>query len=120
MCYHIDGEVPADEALKLMPSDQGPRSHANHLWEKAARLQARQVDLEAIEEELKRQRQNLARQQAAQPPSNDDNACTGAPSTLRFPRVAYNIAPARLREQFESQNSSLSVSSPILVEILSI
>jgi hypothetical protein len=44
-CYHIDGEVLAEEALRLMPLDQSPRS-----------LRARQVDLEATEAELERQR----------------------------------------------------------------
>jgi hypothetical protein len=55
------------------------------------------VDLEAIEVELECQRQDFARQQAAQPPINDDNAYTGAPSTLRFPRAAYNMAAIAYR-----------------------
>jgi hypothetical protein len=38
VCYHIDGEDPIEEALELMPLDQSPRSHANYLWEKEARL----------------------------------------------------------------------------------
>ena len=56
MCYHIDGEVLAEEASELTPSDRSPHSHANYLWEKAVRLQAQQVDLEAVEAELERQR----------------------------------------------------------------
>jgi hypothetical protein len=32
-----------------------------------------------------------------QPPINEDDACTGAPSTLRFPREAYNMAAATYR-----------------------
>ena len=56
MCYHIDGEVPANEAPKVMPPDQSPRSHVNYLQEKAARLQARRVDLEATKAKLERQR----------------------------------------------------------------
>ena len=40
MCYHIDGEVPANEVPELTPPDQGPHSRANYLWEKVAHLQA--------------------------------------------------------------------------------
>ena len=94
MCYYINGEVPTDEAPKLMPPDLSPRSHTNYLQEKADRLRARQVDLEATEAEIEHQRQDLAWQQATQPPRNDDDARTGAPSTLRFPRAAYNMAAA--------------------------
>jgi hypothetical protein len=38
MCYHIDGEVPLEEAPKLTPLDQSPYSHAIYLQEKADRL----------------------------------------------------------------------------------
>jgi hypothetical protein len=31
MCYHIDGKVPIEEALELMPSDQSPRCRMNYL-----------------------------------------------------------------------------------------
>ena len=31
MCYHINGEVLAEEAPGLMPSDQSPRNHAAYL-----------------------------------------------------------------------------------------
>jgi hypothetical protein len=31
MCYHIDGEVPPEEAPKLTPLDQSPRSHVIYL-----------------------------------------------------------------------------------------
>ena len=41
MCYHIDGEVLAEEAPGLTPSDQSPRSHAAYLQEKEDRLRAR-------------------------------------------------------------------------------
>ena len=46
------GEVPAKEALELMPPDQSPRSRAAYLQEKANCLRAQQVDLEAAEAEL--------------------------------------------------------------------
>ena len=41
MCYHIDGEVLADEAPGLMPPDQSPRNHVAYLQEKEDRLWAR-------------------------------------------------------------------------------
>ena len=56
MCYHINGE----EAPRLTPLDQSPRSHAAYLQEKRDRLWARQVDLEAAEAELEHQRQDHA------------------------------------------------------------
>jgi hypothetical protein len=59
MCYHIDGEDPIEEVPMLTPPDQSPRSSANYLQEKVARLHAQQVDLEAAEAELKLQRQEL-------------------------------------------------------------
>ena len=31
MCYHIDGEVLVEEAPRLMPLDQSPRSHMAYL-----------------------------------------------------------------------------------------
>jgi hypothetical protein len=45
---------------ELMPSDQSPCSYAKYLCEKAAHLQAWQVDLEAAEAELERQKEELA------------------------------------------------------------
>jgi len=56
MCYNIDGEDPTEEAPGLTPLDQSPHSLAAYLQEKADRLRARQVDLEATEAELERQR----------------------------------------------------------------
>ena len=56
MCYHIDSEVLTDEAPKLTPPDQSPRSRAAYLQEKADRLRPWQVDLEATEAELEHQR----------------------------------------------------------------
>jgi hypothetical protein len=56
MCFHIDSENPVEEAPKLTPPHQSPRSYANYLHEKAARPQAQQADLEATETELKHQR----------------------------------------------------------------
>jgi hypothetical protein len=85
MCYHIDGEVPLEEAPELTPLDQSPHSHAIYLQEKVDCLRALHVDLEAAEAELERQRQDFAWQQAAQPLGNDDDVRKGAPSTLRFP-----------------------------------
>ena len=52
------------------------------------------MDLEAAEAELECQRQELARQQAAQPPIDDDDTRSGAPSMPRFPRAAYNMVAA--------------------------
>ena len=63
-----------------------------YLQEKVDRLHARQVDLEAVEVELKCQRQDFVRYQAAHPLGGDDNARTVAPSGLCFPCVAYNMA----------------------------
>jgi hypothetical protein len=40
MCYQIDGEVLAEEAPRLMPSDQSPRSYTTYLKEKEDRLWA--------------------------------------------------------------------------------
>jgi hypothetical protein len=60
MCYHINGEVPAEEAPELTPPDLSPRSHVNYLQEKANRLRARQEDLEATEAELRHQKQHFA------------------------------------------------------------
>jgi hypothetical protein len=94
MYYHIDNEVQPKEAPGLTPSDQSPRSHAANLQEKVNRLRARQVDLEAAEAELERQRQDFARQQTTHHLGDDDDARTGAPSGLRFPRTAYNMAAA--------------------------
>lgn len=38
-CFHIDGEIPADEAPELTSLDlMSPRSHAKYLREKAVRL----------------------------------------------------------------------------------
>jgi hypothetical protein len=56
MCYHTDGELLLEEVPGLMPPDQSPRSRAIYLQEKADRLRARQVDLEAAEAELECQR----------------------------------------------------------------
>jgi hypothetical protein len=56
MCYHIDSEVPPQEAPELMPSDQSPRSHVIYLQEKVNRLWARQVDLKDVEAGLECQR----------------------------------------------------------------
>jgi len=88
MCFHIDIEDHVNDA---------PELQVDYLREKAAHLQAWQVDLEATEAEPERQRQELARQQAAHPPIDDDGARTGAPSMLRFPRTAYNMAAAACR-----------------------
>jgi hypothetical protein len=60
MCYHINGEVLAEEAPRLTPSDQSPCSCTTYLQEKEDHLRARQVDLEAVEAELECQRQDLA------------------------------------------------------------
>jgi hypothetical protein len=38
MCYHIDGEVPIEEAPELTPSDLSPCSRVNYLQEKVDRL----------------------------------------------------------------------------------
>lgn len=54
------------------------------------------MDLEAAKAELKRQREELACQQAVLP-VDDDDAHVGAPSLLCFPRVAYNMAAAACR-----------------------
>ena len=43
-----------------MPPDQSPRNHVPYHQEKVDRLRSQQVDLEAIEAELERQRQNFA------------------------------------------------------------
>jgi hypothetical protein len=48
-------------------------------------LHARQVDLEAAEVELERQRQDFVHQQAAHPLGDNDDACIGAPGGLCFP-----------------------------------
>jgi hypothetical protein len=56
MCYHIDSEVPPQEAPELMLPDQSPHSHVIYLQEKANRLWARQVDLKAAEAGLECQR----------------------------------------------------------------
>jgi predicted negative regulator of RcsB-dependent stress response len=52
------------------------------------------VDLEAAKAKLECQREDFARQQVVQPLGNNDDTHTGAPSTLRFPHVAYNMAAA--------------------------
>jgi hypothetical protein len=56
MCYHIDGEVLAEEAPGLTPLDQSPCSCVAHLQEKEDCLRALQVDLEAAEAEIERQK----------------------------------------------------------------
>jgi hypothetical protein len=63
-----------------------------YLQEKADRLRARQVNLEAAKAELKHQRQDLVRQQDAHPLGDNDDARMGAPSGLCFPHVTYNMA----------------------------
>jgi hypothetical protein len=84
-----------------MSSDQSPCSHMNYLQEKATRLQAWQVDLEAVEAELELRRQELARLQAMQPPVNDDDACMGLlapcaspgrPTTWRPPPIGWRTS----------------------------
>ena len=60
MCYHIDGEVSSKVSPEFTPLDQSPCSHAIYLQEKVDRLWAWQVDLEAAEVELERQRLDLA------------------------------------------------------------
>ena len=52
MCYHVDGDDHAEKAPRLTPPDESPCSRVAYLQEKADRLCARQVDLEAIEAEL--------------------------------------------------------------------
>ena len=54
MCFHVDGDDLAEEAPRLMPLDLSPHSCVAYLQEKADRLHAHQVDLEAAEAELKR------------------------------------------------------------------
>jgi hypothetical protein len=56
MCYHIDGEVVLEEAPRLTPLHQSPRKRMAYLQEQVNRLRARQVDFEATEVELERQR----------------------------------------------------------------
>jgi hypothetical protein len=68
-----------------MPLDQSPHSHVAYLQEKADHLRARQVNLEAVEAELERQRLDFAWQQATHPLGDDDDTRMGAPSGLRFP-----------------------------------
>jgi hypothetical protein len=63
-----------------------------YLQEKADRLRAWQVDLEAVEVELERQRQDFARQQTIHPLGDDNDARTGDPSGLCFPHAVYNMA----------------------------
>jgi hypothetical protein len=53
--------------------------------------------MEAVEVEPEHQRPDFARQQVMQPLNNDDDDRTGAPSTLRFPRAAYNMAVTTYR-----------------------
>lgn len=65
MCFHIDGDHLTEDAPKLMPLDHCPYSSVEYLREKTTHLQARQADLEATEAELKWQRQEFERQQAA-------------------------------------------------------
>jgi hypothetical protein len=48
-----------------MSPDQSPRSHVEYLREKVLRLRSLLMDLKVIEAELERQREELARQQAA-------------------------------------------------------
>jgi hypothetical protein len=48
--------------------------------------------MEAAEVELEHQRQDFALQYVMQPLNNDNDARTGAPRTLHFPRAAYNMA----------------------------
>jgi len=55
------------------------------------------VDLEGAEAELECQRQDLAWQQDAQPPSNNNDAHTVVSGTMRFPQAAYNMAVAAYR-----------------------
>ena len=55
------------------------------------------MDLEAAVVELERQRWDLAQQRAAHPLINDDDARTGAPNGLCFPRAAYNMVAAAYR-----------------------
>jgi hypothetical protein len=57
------------------------------------------VDLEAVEAELKHQRQDLAWQRDAHPLNDDDDTCTGAPSGLCFPYAAYNMAAIVYRRE---------------------
>jgi hypothetical protein len=78
-----------------------------YLQEKANRLRARQVDLEAAEAELECQRWDFVWQQATHPLDNDDNACTGAPSGLCFSHVAYNMAAIACHLEDISNTSNL-------------
>jgi hypothetical protein len=68
-----------------------------YLQEKADHLRARQVNLEAVEAELERQRLDFAWQQATHPLGDDDDTRMGAPSGLRFHCAAYNMATAACR-----------------------
>jgi hypothetical protein len=79
-------------SLRRCPGFQSPHNRTTYLQKKANHLHARQVDLEVIEAELKRQRQDFAWQQTAHPLSNNDDGHTGAPSSLYFPRTVYNMA----------------------------
>ena len=65
------------------------------------------MDLEAVEAELKCQRQDLAWQQATHPLGDDDDAHTGAPSGLCFTRAAYNMASVAcgLEDIFDTSDS---------------
>ena len=49
MCYHVDGDDLAEEVPGLTPRYQSPHSRTAYLQEKADRLRAGQVDLEATE-----------------------------------------------------------------------
>ena len=53
--------------------------------------------MEATEVEIKRQRQDFVRQETTHPLGDDDDAHTGAPSGLCFPRVVYNMVATACR-----------------------
>jgi hypothetical protein len=53
---HINGDVSPEEAPELTPLDQSPYNDTIYPQEKADHLRAWQVDLEAVEAELERQR----------------------------------------------------------------
>ena len=60
-------------------------------------MRTRQLDLEAAEAELERQRQDLAWQQAMHPLGDDADVRTGAPSELYFHRTVYNMVATAYR-----------------------
>lgn len=89
--FHLHWDKVADDDVEVMALDLSPTSHVAYLWEKAKRLKAWQIDLEAERADLERWKEEIERLHGIQ---REVNNHVGASGLMRLPQVAYNMAVA--------------------------